>query len=72
MTTANRRRGGASALLGALGMHGGTTATLLPSSLGLAINHGSNPDALSTDQRGDTRILPVIGGVIDIGAVKVA
>ena len=60
-------------LLGALGLHGGTTPTMLPSIKAAkpspVIDQGSNPDALMTDQRGDPRM---VGAGIDIGAVEVA
>ena len=60
-------------LLGALGLHHGTTATMLPSTkagkLSPVIDQGSNPDGLMTDQRGDPRS---VGTGIDIGAVEVA
>ena len=59
-------------LLGSLGLHGGTTATLLPSikpgKLSPVIDAGSDPDLQSVDQRGDPRLL---GDGVDIGAVEV-
>ena len=56
-------------LLGKLALNGGTTATMLPLAGSPALNAGSNPNALTTDQRGLTR---VVGAAIDIGAVEVA
>jgi hypothetical protein len=56
-------------LLGALGNHGGTTQTILPAANSPVIDAGSNPDNLTTDQRGTgfARVL----GTADIGAVEV-
>ncbi|HET6250407.1 MAG TPA: choice-of-anchor Q domain-containing protein [Tepidisphaeraceae bacterium] len=50
--------------------HGGPTLTLLPLTGSPAINAGSNaliPAGITTDQRGDARI---VGNVVDIGAVE--
>lgn len=58
---------GANPHLGALTSNGGPTQTHLPEANSLAVNHGSNPAGLTTDQRGFTR---VVGGAIDIGAVE--
>jgi hypothetical protein len=54
-------------LLAPLGNHGGPTQTtaLLPGSP--AIDHGANPASLTTDQRGDPR---VVGTAPDIGAFE--
>jgi hypothetical protein len=54
-------------LLAPLGNYGGPTQTqaLLPGSL--AIDHGANPLGLTTDQRGDPR---VVNGTADIGAFE--
>lgn len=56
-------------MLGPLAFNGGTTRThdLLPGSP--AINAGSNPLALATDQRGPG-FLRVVGGVADMGAYE--
>src|SRR5207249_4033334 len=60
---------GADPVLGALGFNGGTTRThaLLPGSP--AINTGSNPLGLATDQRGPG-FPRVSGGVADMGAYE--
>ena len=57
------------AKLGKLALNGGKTATVLPLAGSPALNVGSNPNALTTDQRGLPR---VIGAAIDIGAVEAA
>jgi hypothetical protein len=65
---------GVSALLGALGFHGGMTETLLPGKTSAAIGAGFIPSplppgvTLKTDQRGDLRM---INGEVDIGSVEV-
>lgn len=53
-------------LLDGLGIHGGPTLTRPPKSGSPAINAGG-ATALTTDQRGFTR---VVGGTVDIGAVE--
>ncbi|MGA3170095.1 MAG: choice-of-anchor Q domain-containing protein [Chthoniobacteraceae bacterium] len=53
--------------LGLLAYNGGLTRTMLPAADSPVINMGSNPNNLTTDQRGDPR---VSGGGIDIGAVQ--
>jgi hypothetical protein len=66
---ANNLPTGTDPLLGPLGDHGGPTLTmaLLPGSP--AINAGSNPAALTNDQRG-AGFARVNGGAIDIGAFE--
>jgi hypothetical protein len=59
---------GKNPLLGPLQNNGGPTQTMLPAPGSPAIDAGSNPDNLSTDQRGDPR---VAGSAPDIGAVEV-
>ena len=54
-------------MLGHLANNGGATETMLPGTGGAAIDHGSNPDMLTIDQRGQQRVL---GAGIDIGAVE--
>jgi hypothetical protein len=60
--------------LGALGGNGGPTQTQLPSATSPALDAGSNPLALGTDQRGDPRTIdlsaPNAGDSTDIGAVE--
>ena len=62
--------------LGALGGNGGPTQTQLPAATSPAIDAGSNPLALSTDQRGLPRTAdlagPNAGDGTDIGAVEVS
>lgn len=58
---------GIDARLGTFGLHGGTTRTIPLLSGSPAINAGSNPGTLSTDQRGYNR---VGGAGIDIGAFE--
>lgn len=58
---------GVNPLLGPLANNGGPTLTHLPAANSRAVNNGSNPTALTADQRGYTR---VVGGAIDIGAVE--
>ena len=55
--------------LGALADNGGPTRTMLLLAGSPALNAGSNPDALATDQRGAPRL---IGVDVDIGAVEVS
>lgn len=55
------------AKLSALGNNGGPTATHLPGLTSPALDVGSNPGGLTTDQRGKAR---VIGSGIDIGSVE--
>ncbi len=57
--------------LGSLAANGGPTQTLLPLAGSPAIDHGSNgliPSGVTTDQRGDAR---VVNGTVDVGAVEV-
>ena len=54
--------------LGDLQNNGGPTLTMLPAPTSPVINTGSNPDALTADQRGRARPL---GGLPDIGAIEV-
>jgi CSLREA domain-containing protein len=60
--------------LGALGNNGGPTLTQLPSASSPALDAGSNPLALATDQRGLPRTVdqsaPNAGDGTDIGAVE--
>jgi parallel beta-helix repeat protein len=58
---------GKNPLLGPLQNNGGPTQTMLPAPGSPAIDAGSNPDNLSTDQRGQPR---VAGAAPDIGAVE--
>ncbi|WNZ24950.1 DUF4347 domain-containing protein [Leptolyngbya sp. NK1-12] len=53
--------------LAALANNGGPTQTHALLTTSPAINRGSNPDGLTTDQRGFTRI---VGGTADIGAFE--
>lgn len=53
------------------GKNGGSTPTFLLKADSPAIDKGSNPDALTTDQRG-TGFVRVKGAATDIGAVEVA
>ncbi|MGD1716895.1 DUF4347 domain-containing protein [Dapis sp. BLCC M172] len=55
-------------LLGDLADNGGPTLTHLPLSNSPAIDAGSNPNNLNTDQRGEQRF---VGRAVDIGAVEV-
>ncbi len=66
---ANGNRVGVAARLAPLGLNGGLTAThaLLPGSA--AIDGGSNPQVLTTDQRG-SGFARVVGAAIDIGAFE--
>src|SRR5262249_48646147 len=59
---------GATLKLGALANNGGPTQTHLPAPDSPVIDKGSNPAALTTDQRGSLRTLNTIP---DIGAVEV-
>ncbi len=61
---------GVDPLLGPLQMNGGLTPTMCPSLQSPVIGKGDNPDQLTTDQRGLARVLPAVGGAIDIGAVE--
>jgi len=54
-------------LLGDLADNGGLTLTYLPFPNSPAIDAGSNPNALTTDQRGEPRF---VGEGVDIGAVE--
>ena len=54
-------------LLGDLADNGGPTLTYLPFPNSPAIDLGSNPNALTTDQRGEPRF---VGEGVDIGAVE--
>ena len=63
----NDQTGIANPLLEDLADNGGPTLTHLPLPNSPAINAGSNPDTLTTDQRGEPRIR---AGRIDIGAVE--
>jgi len=56
--------------LGKLGMHGGPTATMVPSLTSSVIDAGSNPDYLFFDQRGN-EFARFLGTGIDIGAIEV-
>ena len=56
-------------LLGPLQDNGGPTQTILPDADSPAINAGSNPDGLATDQRG-TGFARELEGTADIGAVE--
>ncbi|CAN5392064.1 hypothetical protein BH11PLA2_BH11PLA2_23420 [soil metagenome] len=56
--------------LGPLADNGGPTFTHLPAFTSPAINNGSNPATLTTDQRGTGFVRSFAGGV-DIGAVEV-
>jgi len=58
---------GQSAVLGALADNGGPTLTHLPDAASPAVDSGSNPAALSVDQRGWVR---ASGGGVDMGAVE--
>jgi hypothetical protein len=61
---------GKNPLLGALGLHGGTTAVMLPKHGSPAIDHGVDPTGLlTTDQRGAGFPIKDKFGDIDIGAV---
>jgi hypothetical protein len=55
--------------LAALANNGGPTQTHALLSTSPAVNKGSNPDSLTTDQRGSARVQ---GGTIDIGAFESA
>ncbi len=57
-------------LLGALTNNGGPTQTHIPAATSPLINKGSNPAALSTDQRG-SGVARVSGSATDIGAVEI-
>lgn len=54
-----------------LGNNGGPTLTYLLAADSPAINQGSNPDALTTDQRG-TGFIRTKGAATDIGATEIA
>jgi hypothetical protein len=56
-------------LLAPLGNYGGPTETMPPLAGSPALNAGSNPASLTTDQRGLAR---VVGGAADIGAYEYA
>ncbi|MBX7104662.1 MAG: right-handed parallel beta-helix repeat-containing protein [Gemmataceae bacterium] len=60
---------GATLNLGALGLNGGNTPTRLPAAGSPLINAGTNPGAVTTDQRG-AGFPRTVGGVADIGAVE--
>ncbi len=60
---------GASPLLGPLQNNGGPTLTHMPDINSKAINNGSNPAGLTTDQRG-AGFFRVSAGAVDIGAVE--
>ena len=57
-------------LLGKLTNHGGPTFTILPKTGSRVIAKGSNPDMLTTDQRG-IGFPRIVGSDVDIGAVEV-
>ncbi|MBX7105659.1 MAG: right-handed parallel beta-helix repeat-containing protein [Gemmataceae bacterium] len=60
---------GVDPLLGPLQDNGGPTLTRLPALTSPAVNNGSNPSALTTDQRG-AGFARVFGGAIDVGSVE--
>lgn len=60
---------GVNPLLGKLGNNGGPTQTILPAANSPVIDAGSNPDNLTTDQRG-IGFARVIGTSADIGAIE--
>ncbi len=64
----NDQTGVTDPLLGDLADNGGTTLTHLPLPNSPAIDAGSNPNNLNTDQRGEQRF---VGRAVDIGAVEV-
>ncbi|MGD1704379.1 DUF4347 domain-containing protein [Dapis sp. BLCC M229] len=64
----NDQTGVTDPLLGDLADNGGPTLTHLPLSNSPAIDAGSNPNSLTTDQRGEQRL---VGEGVDIGAVEV-
>jgi hypothetical protein len=57
-------------LLGVLQNNGGSTSTRLPNSGSPAIDHGSNPASLTTDQRG-SGFPRALGAAVDIGSVEI-
>ncbi|NEQ76160.1 MAG: DUF4347 domain-containing protein [Okeania sp. SIO2C9] len=63
----NDQTGITNPLLGDLADNGGPTFTHLPLSNSPALDAGSNPNALTTDQRGEPRF---VGEGVDIGAVE--
>src|SRR5262249_37513419 len=69
----DRVRGGTlpvlDARLGPLGANGGQTPTPMPLNASPAVDRGSNPDGLGTDQRG-TGFPRVLGLATDAGAVE--
>ena len=54
-------------LLGKLRNYGGTIETMFPLAGSPVINKGGNPGELTTDARGEVRVL---GAGIDIGAIE--
>jgi parallel beta-helix repeat protein len=60
---------GANLKLGTLSSNGGTTQTILPAPDSPLVNAGSNPAALSNDQRG-SGFSRTFGGGVDIGAIE--
>ena len=68
-TSANNLAFGTNLKLLPLGNYGGQSRVMLPGLGSPLINAGSNPLALSTDQRG-SGFARVVGGTIDIGAAE--
>ncbi|MFL5327608.1 MAG: beta strand repeat-containing protein [Gemmataceae bacterium] len=69
LTGSNNIPFGANLLLGPLQNNGGLTQTHLPANNSQAVNNGSNPAGLTTDQRG-AGFSRAFNGAVDIGAVE--